>query len=306
MGCEGEAADETVPCESDAHAVGHGDAGRGRCVCGPLCGRASRCRGGQATVAGRLCAAPAGGQPERLFRRGSGRPGAASSYRGVGRRARIAEGLGHRRGQHGGVPHPVDSRLLARFERVVRGPPAHRRRDLCGRGRNGVGSRFRATIYHMGSGSAENDSRPLPHDSTKKYLDAVWYRLADSTDDASLPDDPLARACTYLDFHLHEPVRLRFLAQYVAKTNPGHLARLFRQRHRSSFTGYLRELRMQKGADLLRRTHLPIQRIAARVGYGDPSRFATHFRRRFGLAPREFRGEFGSPQPSRKYRWLWE
>jgi hypothetical protein len=37
-------------------------------------------------------------------------------------------------------------------------------------GRNGVGSRFRATIYHMGSGSPENDSRPLPPDSTKKYL----------------------------------------------------------------------------------------------------------------------------------------
>lgn len=140
----------------------------------------------------------------------------------------------------------------------------------------------------------------LAEDAAKAHLDAVWYRLADSTDDASLPDDPLARACTYLDFHLHEPVRLRFLAQYVAKTSPGHLARLFRQRHRSSFTGYLRELRMQKGADLLRRTHLPIQRIAARVGYEDPSRFATHFRRRFGLAPREFRGEFGSPQPSRE------
>ncbi len=27
-------------------------------------------------------------------------------------------------------------------------------------GRNGVGSRFRPTIYHMGSGSPENDSRP--------------------------------------------------------------------------------------------------------------------------------------------------
>jgi hypothetical protein len=37
-------------------------------------------------------------------------------------------------------------------------------------GRNGVGSRFRPTIYHMGSGSPENDSRPLPPDSTKKYM----------------------------------------------------------------------------------------------------------------------------------------
>ncbi len=37
-------------------------------------------------------------------------------------------------------------------------------------GRNGVGSRFRPTIYHMQSGFSENDSRPLSPDSTKKYL----------------------------------------------------------------------------------------------------------------------------------------
>jgi AraC-like DNA-binding protein len=133
----------------------------------------------------------------------------------------------------------------------------------------------------------------LAEDAAKAHLDAVWYRLAESTDDASLPDDPLARACTYLDFHLHEPVRLSFLAQYVAKTSPGHLARLFRQQHGVSFTDYLRELRLQKAADLLRRTLLPIQRIAAGVAYDDPSRFATHFRRRFGLTPRRFRGQFG-------------
>jgi AraC-like DNA-binding protein len=127
-------------------------------------------------------------------------------------------------------------------------------------------------------------------------LDAVWYRLAESTADASLPDDPLARACTYLAFHLHESVRLSFLAEYVAKISPGHLARLFREQHNVSFTGYLRELRMQKAADLVRRTLLPVQRIAARVGYDDPSRFATHFRRRFGLTPRDFRRQFGGPE----------
>ena len=133
----------------------------------------------------------------------------------------------------------------------------------------------------------------LAQDAAKAHLDAVWYRLAESTDDASLPNDPLARACTYLDFHLHEPVRLSFLAQYVAKTSSGHLARLFRSQHGVSFTAYLRELRMQKAADLLRRTRLPIQRIAASVAYDDSSRFATHFRRRFSLTPRDFRRQFG-------------
>jgi len=133
----------------------------------------------------------------------------------------------------------------------------------------------------------------LAEDAAKAHLDAVWYRLAEWSDDASLPDDPVARACTYLDFHLHEPLRLSFLAQHVAKISPGHLARLFRRRHGVSYTDYLRELRMQKAADLLGGTKSAIGRIAARVGYEDPSRFATHFRRRFGLTPRDFRHQFG-------------
>ncbi len=48
-------------------------------------------------------------------------------------------------------------------------------------GRNGVGSRFRATIHHMESGFSENDSRPLSPDSTKKYLAGCldgWHLLS--------------------------------------------------------------------------------------------------------------------------------
>jgi len=137
----------------------------------------------------------------------------------------------------------------------------------------------------------------LAEDAAKGHADAVWYRLADHARDASLPDDPVARACTYVDFHLHEQVRLSFVAEYVAKTSPGHLARLFRQQRGISYTEYVRELRMQKAADLLRRTKLPVRQVAARVGYEDPSRFTVHFRRRFGLTPREFRRRLGEGGP---------
>lgn len=142
----------------------------------------------------------------------------------------------------------------------------------------------------------------LAADAAQAHLGAVWYRLADYANDPSLPDDPVARACTYLDFHLHETLALNFLATFVAKTSARHLARLFKQQHGVSYTAYLRELRMHKGADLLRRTTSQVQRIAARVGYGDPLRFISHFRARFNLSPREFRRKFGNPKspPSEK------
>ena len=133
----------------------------------------------------------------------------------------------------------------------------------------------------------------LAEDAARAHLDAVWYRLAEMKGDASLPDDPLARACTYLDFHLQESIRLGFLAKYVAKTSPGHLSRLFRQAHGMSYTDYLRELRLQKAARLLLGSSQPVGRVAAVVGYRDASRFAQHFRRRFGLSPRAYRRRFG-------------
>lgn len=129
-------------------------------------------------------------------------------------------------------------------------------------------------------------------DAARAHLDAVWYRLAEMRGDDSLSDDPLARACAYLEFHLQESIRLDFLARYVAKISVGHLARLFRERFDCSFTEYLRELRMHKAVKLLTGGTQLIGHIAALVGYTDPSRFAQHFRRRFGLSPRAYRQRF--------------
>jgi AraC-like DNA-binding protein len=132
-------------------------------------------------------------------------------------------------------------------------------------------------------------------DAAGSHLDAVWYRLADAGNGSLLHDDPLARCCTYLDFHLQQPVTLRFLAEHVARRSPGHLARLFRDGRRMSFTQYLRDLRLHKADALLTTTAEPIGRIAKLVGYADASRFADHFRRRYGLSPRAHRHRYATP-----------
>ncbi|HWL08487.1 MAG TPA: helix-turn-helix domain-containing protein [Planctomicrobium sp.] len=126
-------------------------------------------------------------------------------------------------------------------------------------------------------------------EAARTHLDAVWFRLALATSDQSMPDDPLARACAYLAFHFHETVLLPQIAQEVAGCSTGHLARLFRERTGLSFSDYLIELRLQKAAQLLQQTNRTIRDIARKVGYWDPSRFATHFRRRFAESPIAFR-----------------
>lgn len=125
--------------------------------------------------------------------------------------------------------------------------------------------------------------------AAQAHLAAVWFRLAAHRGDESLPGNPLDRACAYLAFNLSEHIRLQFLSRKIARTSPGHLARLFRQRHGRGFSEYLRELRMQRAADMLKRTGLPVHRIARAVGYDDGSRFARHFARHHGQRPLQFR-----------------
>jgi transcriptional regulator GlxA family with amidase domain len=129
-------------------------------------------------------------------------------------------------------------------------------------------------------------------DAARSHVEAVWFRLAEQSAAASDPEgDPLQRAIAHLAFRLHCPLKLTEVAREIAFTSPGHLSRLFRQQHGLGFQAYLQNLRLEKAAELLRTTRLPITRIAKRVGYRDVSRFGRHFKRRHGRPPAAFRRE---------------
>jgi AraC-like DNA-binding protein len=127
-------------------------------------------------------------------------------------------------------------------------------------------------------------------DAARSHVEAVWFRLAEQQHRAdTVPADPLQRAASHLAFRMHCTLRLADIARHVACTSPGNLSRLFRQRYGLSFQGYLQKLRMEKAAELLAATRLPIARVARRVGYRDVSRFGQHFKRRFRATPRQWR-----------------
>jgi AraC-like DNA-binding protein len=69
---------------------------------------------------------------------------------------------------------------------------------------------------------------------------------------------------------------------------------LFRQlaNEDSSYRQLLDRQRNQRACWLLEHTELPIERIAERLGYADPSNFSRTFRRWNGVNPREFRRSF--------------
>ena len=127
-------------------------------------------------------------------------------------------------------------------------------------------------------------------DAARSHIEAVWYRLAEQHDPAGARGaDALQLATAHIAFRMHCPLRLTEVAQKVAFTSPGNLSRLFRQHHGVSFQGYLQKVRLEKAAELLRSTRLPVARIARRVGYRDVSRFGQHFKRLFRAAPSAYR-----------------
>jgi len=67
--------------------------------------------------------------------------------------------------------------------------------------------------------------------------------------------------------------------------SPFHLSRIFNQEMGRSMANYLRELRMERAAELLRAGEMKIIQVALEVGYSSPSHFSTAFHEVFGICP---------------------
>lgn len=87
---------------------------------------------------------------------------------------------------------------------------------------------------------------------------------------------------------LAQPPDLKSLARAVG-TNARRLNEAFHQCVGATVFDYLREVRMEQARKLLRETTLSIQVVASDLGYENPANFATAFKERFGLSPRQYR-----------------
>jgi AraC-like DNA-binding protein/mannose-6-phosphate isomerase-like protein (cupin superfamily) len=68
-----------------------------------------------------------------------------------------------------------------------------------------------------------------------------------------------------------------------------HFRRIFTRVLGAAPNDYLRRLRLEEAAQLLRRTNETVDAVAARVGYSDPSYFAQSFKAVMGMPPGKYR-----------------
>ncbi|WP_294143544.1 helix-turn-helix transcriptional regulator [uncultured Clostridium sp.] len=63
----------------------------------------------------------------------------------------------------------------------------------------------------------------------------------------------------------------------------------FKLLYHASVKDYLRRLRMERAAELLIHTEIPVSGIASQVGYANRSKFASVFKQHHGISPMEYR-----------------
>lgn len=98
----------------------------------------------------------------------------------------------------------------------------------------------------------------------------------------------LSGALQRLQTSLHCPPELEALAHEVGST-VHQLQEAFRFYLQTTPTAFVREARMKEAARQLREAATPVAEVGAALGYANPANFATAFRERFGVSPRQYR-----------------
>ncbi len=104
------------------------------------------------------------------------------------------------------------------------------------------------------------------------------------------------RVLSWIEAHLADELSVPQAAS-VAHVSPAAFGRLFRREVGKSFTAYVNDARCGWAALRLIQGPEPIAQVAQACGFPTLSNFGEQFRRRYGVAPRDFRAGRLAPAP---------
>lgn len=95
----------------------------------------------------------------------------------------------------------------------------------------------------------------------------------------------------YIAEHYNEPITSEQLAK-LCHVNESYFCRFFKKNFGRSPLTYLNEYRIEKAANLLKKTQKSITEVAIETGYEDINYFSRTFKKLKNLSPTEFREQF--------------
>jgi AraC-like DNA-binding protein len=101
----------------------------------------------------------------------------------------------------------------------------------------------------------------------------------------------LNKALTYMEAHLHEPIKRDEVAKHVGMS-PSHFSKIMMDRLGRSFSELLNQYRINRAKHLIATTDYNLTAVAMECGFFDQSHFSRTFRKSTGKTPKEFRKGF--------------
>ena len=139
----------------------------------------------------------------------------------------------------------------------------------------------------------QSDDDWIAEQATHQHLEAGWYRRTMAEGLGGEDMDPVDRAASFIATHFASRLDVAWIARHVSFVSVSHLSRLFRNQKGISPLRYLKQVRLERAAQLLRSGADAVATIASRVGYRNVSHFVRDFRCKFGVTPLEYRHQDG-------------
>ncbi|MGH9495668.1 MAG: helix-turn-helix domain-containing protein [Candidatus Sulfotelmatobacter sp.] len=106
---------------------------------------------------------------------------------------------------------------------------------------------------------------------------------------------PLAPAVTYVEHNYAAKLRMGTAAR-LCDLSPFQFSRSFKKENGFTFRDFVVRVRIQRAAELMRRSKVSVTDAAFGVGFNDLSYFARMFRRQLGVSPSHYRSNGGPEQ----------
>lgn len=122
-------------------------------------------------------------------------------------------------------------------------------------------------------------------------LQQLFFTLLTYIGESSLdlqPHDAAAEIFAFINDHYQDDLRLDDIASHFS-FHPAYVIRLLKKRYQKTPGQIIQQLRLEKAAQMLTASNVPIQMIAYENGFNDSGYFARLFKRHYGLTPHQWR-----------------
>lgn len=135
----------------------------------------------------------------------------------------------------------------------------------------------------------QSDDDWVAEQATHQHLEAGWYRIAAMRGKYAPEIDPVERAVAFISTHFASNIEIEWVARHVSFLSVSHLNRLFKERTGVSPHHFLKQVRLDRAAQILRSSPASVSDIARRTGYRNTSHFVRDFRKKFRTTPLVYR-----------------